>query len=468
MSHQKIYILDTNMLVYNPNVVDELGDNVIVIPFWVLEELDNLKRSKPQLAYAVRNVSRRLEYYRLKGVAEGHSLLKGIPTDNGGSLVFDHNAMDLKGLGFPVADTVDNRVLLVAKHWQDQETKGNTGRIDSTPRPVIVLSKDTFVRIKASAAGILAEDWQSDRLVQRVENIYSGMMTIPLRDEQAMQLSAKFSTGRIPIDELGLDMVALDVMPNMCVTLTWSDDKHALAIYKKADRQLVLVKKPGPREDDWREKVRPINPEQAFAYSMLKDPTIQLVSLMGIAGTGKTLMALLAGYDQVKAGKYKRILVWRSTQIVGERDLGYYPGTLEEKFAPYARPVLRAFQKAVGPEDKGVEIDYEKGLVTSKFFSIEPILHIQGSTEEDTFLIIDEVQNLTPNEMKAILTRAGVGTKVVLTGDVEQVTNRFLDAISNGLTFTVERWRDSERAGHVTLFRSERSELVEEATQRMC
>lgn len=466
---KKVYVLDTNMFVINPQVVDELGDNVIVVPFWVLEEMDGLKRSKPNLAYAVREASRNLEKYRLKGILQGAFLEGGITTDAGGLLIFDHNAIDLTKLGFPVKDTVDNRVLLVAKHWRDEEIKRAT-REGREARKVVLLSKDINVRIKASSIGILAEDWQRDRLVSKEEDIYTGLGTLELLPEHEGLITTLHQEGALPVSALGDKYDLSQIMPNQCLTLTWQNGtKSALAIYKKADGVLLRVQKSRGKGQKWQTQIRPINDEQEQAFRLLMDPSVEMVSLTGVAGTGKTLMALLAGYEQVKKGLYDRILVWRSTQVVGE-GLGYYPGTIDDKFGPYARPVLRAFQKVLGERAEGtkdIQIDYEKGIVTSSLISVEPILHVQGSTEDRVYLIIDEAQNLTPKEMWALITRAGIGTKIVLTGDVRQIENRFLDAISNGLTFTIERWKDSERSGHVGLVVAERSPFVEEAARRM-
>jgi PhoH-like ATPase len=462
----KVYVVDTNVLVMYPQVIDELHDNVIVVPFWVLEELDGLKRSKPALAHAVRIAARNIERYRLKGVAEGSNFEKGIRTDGGGLLIFDHNAIELRNLGFPVKDTVDNRVLLVAKHWKELEEKTRRG-LNGAARPVIVLTQDILLKVKASTIGIEAQDWQSDRLVPDVEAIYTGMGTFEIKPEQEILMTQLHQDGSFAVADLGDEYDLSSLMPNQCLTLTWREGSTtALAIYKKAEGRFVQVKKSRGKGRDWQSNIRPINDEQQYAYELLKDESVELVSLTGVAGTGKTLMALLAGYEQVKKNRYSRILVWRSTQVVGD-GLGFYPGTLEEKFSPYARPVMRAFQKIVGAGDEGAIVDYDKAMVTSGLITVEPILHVQGSTEDNVFLIIDEAQNLTPNEIRALITRAGLGTKIVLTGDVRQVENRFLDELSNGLTFTVERWRGSERSGHVGLVKAERSPLVEEAALLM-
>lgn len=465
---RKIFILDTNQLVNNPRVIEDLGDNVIVVPFWVLGELDKLKRDKPLLAHAVRVAAREIERYRKKAVAEGSSLLDGVETYSGGWLIFDPNAKDLTKLKVDVEDSVDNRLLLITQNWNEVEEKACRDGVRGTPRPVILLTQDTLLKNAASALGFNAEDWQRDKLVERVELMYTGMATLELSPEQAALVPQLFKDKQLPISAFG-DLIDPDeLMPNQCLTLSWQGGaKTALAVFRKSDGVLLHAGKCYGKQQDWRTKIRPINSEQQFAYSLLKDPSIQLVSLTGAAGTGKTLMALQAAYEQVREGLYDRILVWRSTQVVGD-GLGFYPGSIEEKFAPYAQPVVNAFQKVIGDaDDEDVRVNYDRSRVESSLMTVEPILHVQGSTEDRVFLIIDEAQNLSPREMKALITRAGIGTKIVLTGDVMQVENRFLDELSNGLTYVVECWRDSERSGHVTLVTAERSELVEEAVQRM-
>lgn len=462
----KVYILDTNQLLINPRVIEELGDNTIVIPFWVLGELDKLKTSKPLLAHAVRIASRAIEYYREKAVSQGFSLLDGVDTDSGGRLIFDHNAKDLSQLEVEVDDTVDNRLLLVTQHWTQLEKKSCRGE-NGEPRPVILLTQDTLLKIIASALGFLAEDWKRDKLVKSVDHMYTGMATLELSPEQAAEVPRLFKDGELPISVFG-DLINPDeLMPNQCLTLSWQGGaKQALAIYRQEQAVLVSAGKCYGKRPGWRENIQPINEEQQFAYALLKDPSVELVSLTGVAGTGKTLIALRAAYEMLKDNMYDKILVWRSTQVVGD-GLGFYPGSLSEKFLPYAMPVYKAFAQAVDDDDPDIKLDYDTKLYTAPWFEVEPILHVQGSTEHRVLLIVDEAQNLNPHEIKALITRAGQGTKVVLTGDVAQVENRFLDELSNGLTYAVECWKDSLRAGHVTLKKAERSPLVEEAARRM-
>lgn len=467
-SDMNIYVLDTNEVVINPNIVDLLGKNVIVMSYWLLEELDKLKRKYPHLARDIREATRNLEIYRKKGVAEGLSLYDGIPTAAGGVLVFDQNANDLTEFGFPVEDNVDNRIILVAKHWRDQEAR-EAAKAGEDPRKVVLMSEDFNVRLRASSIDVLAEEWKRDQLVTDPEDIYSGRTSVSIKPEHAGFLSTLHRDKRLLVSEFPGEYDFSGLLPNQCVTLVVEGaETTALAIYKKQAGAFELVKKSTGKGRNWQTDIRPINDEQEFAYSLLTDESISIVSMTGVAGTGKTLMALKAGLKQVKAGKYDRILVWKSTAVVGE-GLGFYKGSIKEKFAPFARPVYRAFAKVLGDSEFSMKTIYEDedGAFASEYLSVEPILHVKGSTEDRVFLIIDEPQDFTPAHIRALITRAGLGTKVVLAGDVKQIEHKLLNELNNGLTYAVECWRGSEMSGHVSLVHPERSPLVAEAARLM-
>lgn len=462
---QKIYILDTNEFILNPNVIDDLGDNVIVVPIWVIRELDKLKRSKPHLEYVVREASRSLEKYRQRGKEQGVFLSDGIKTPGGGILYVDYNAKDLSKLGQYVEDTVDNRVLLVALHWKEKEAKEQP--IEEMRRSVIVLSNDINVRILADVYRVEAEEWKREKLISSVDDLYTGRATISLSLSKAGLLTEMFTKKSLPVEMIADEYNLKDLVANQCCRLVCGmgtpAETSALAIYKAGKRAFVPVKKPVGKVNGWKKNIQPVNDEQALAFALMMDDSIDMVSLTGPAGTGKTLMALKAGYEKLKEGKIKQIKVWRPMEPLG-KEMGFLPGTEQEKFAPWARPIYAAFSLVVGDDGKP---DYDKKTLGLDELNVESFSHARGTTEPNTFLIIDECQNLTPHEAKTLLTRVGFDTKIVLAGDVEQVDNRFLDSISNGLTYTVECWRGSERAAHVTLVKSERSAFVEEAVKRM-
>ena len=462
---QKIYVVDTNMFVLNPSLIDDLGDNVIVVPIKVIRELDNLKRSKPHLEFAVREASRNFEKYREKGREQGVFLSDGVKTDAGGILYVDFNSKDLSKLGQDVEDSADNRVVLTALCWKEKEEKEQLD--PDNRRPVIVLSADTNVRVFADVFRVLAEDWWRERLISKVDDLYTGRATIVLSASKAGLLTEMFTKKSLPVEMIADEYDLKDLIPNQCCRLVCgagtAAETSALAIYKTGKRVFIPVKKSIGKVNGWKKNIQPVNDEQALAFALMMDDSVDMVTLTGGAGTGKTLMALLAGYRQFKDGKVKQIKVWRPMEPLG-KEMGYLPGTQEEKFAPWARPIYAAFSLVVGEDGKP---DYDKKTLGIDELIVESFSHARGTTEPNTFLIIDECQNLTPHEAKTLLTRVGFDTKIVLTGDVEQVDNRFLDSLSNGLTYTVECWKGSERAAHVTLVKSERSAFVEEAIKRM-
>ncbi len=479
MKAEKIYVVDTNVFVHNPKVIDDLEDNTIVVPFWVLEELDKLKNRDNYISSAVRAAVREIEKYRAQAVDQGQNLYDGVSTQANGTLIVDHNAVDMKELGIPdIHDKVDNRILLVTKNWE-KRLKRDSGK------KVILLSQDLLLRIKADALELRAEAWEKDRVKpESVKSRLSGNMVIEvdflIADNQD-PLTKLYKEGFLLIEEVSTHVDDFSLEENQTCLLRVKTDqgyKSALCVYRQG--RLILVKRPNPQERNpeyWRHKkqIRPVNDEQALADFLLRESQVEVVILIGPAGTGKTLLSLKAAYDQCVSGVYKKVKCWRINEPLG-RDLGFLPGSVEEKFGPWAIPVWSALEKAVDDDllhqiSGKVEVeDVEKlkdyGL-SPGWFSVEPITFARGSTEDDTFLIIDEVQNMTPKQVKTLITRAGYGSKIVLTGDVQQIDTIYLDELSNGLSFAADRWYGSERAGIVRLLKSERSDLVKEAIERM-
>ena len=473
-SEKKVYILDTNILIYNPTVIDDLGDNVIVVPLWVVEELDDIKRLKPQLAFTVREATRNIEKYRAKAESQGRFLRNGVETDGGGIVFVDYNAADISklGLGYQLNEKVDNRVILTAKHWKDQEDK----KPDQAGKEVILLSQDVNMRIKASAISIKSEDWQRDKLVSSVDQIFSGIIHLELSAEKASDVNNKLHRDDgVLLSELSEELGQLEVNPNTGFVFHWTvkdTPKTSLGIYRTSTGKVHFVKGPHAKTGNWKRRIKPVNNEQALALALLMESTATMVTLLGPAGTGKTLMALLAGKRLVESAdnEFDKILVWRPITVVGEKELGYYPGTLEEKFEPWARPIIDAYSLLVTDRDiqnGSAVIDYVRAQITQHILSVEPLIHVRGKTVNNTILILDEVQNMTPHEITTAVTRLGHDSKIILTGDIGQIDSEYLSALSNGLTFTVERWKDSQIAAHISFVKPERSAFVEEAIRRM-
>jgi PhoH-like ATPase len=436
---KKVFLLDTNVLLHDPNAMLRFEDNDVALPITVIEELDRFKKQPDMVGRNARQTSRRLDDLRQQG-----NLIAGIPiTPAGGSLrvVLCHQET-LQKLPVELAgDKGDNAILAVALELKQQ-----------CQCPVVLVSKDTNLRIKADALDLVAQDYETDKV--DIEELYSGHIQrlVPPADidqfyaDKALTLDDRF-------------------YPNQAVTLVdaTKPDHTALAI---ATGPAIKPLHPLPREGISR--IRPRNREQHFAFELLLNDAIPLVTLEGKAGTGKTLLAIAAGLHLVTYEKrYTRLLISRPIIPMG-RDLGYLPGDIGEKLSPWMQPLYDNFDLIFGTSDPtGKAPHWRRGheeLLDRGLLQIEPLTYIRGRSIPQQFLIIDEAQNLTPHEVKTILTRAGEGTKIVLTGDVDQIDSPYLDAASNGLAYVVERFKADSLAGHMTLIKGERSSLAERAT----
>lgn len=438
---KKTYVLDTNVLLHDPAAMLRFEDNDVVIPLTVIEELDRFKKRPEEMGRNAREVSRTLDKLRKQG-----SLTDKIPLKEGGSLTvalckkstLEQLPTDLEG------GLADNSILAVALELKR-----------SCDCPVVMVSKDTNLRIKADALGLDAQDYETDKV--DFDELYTGHKELIV---SADQIQALFSQGSILLDT--------PESPNQAITLIdQTKPSHtALALVNyKGDRLIPVPKVPHHGIS----QIHARNREQQFAFALLMDDHIPLVTLVGRAGTGKTLLAIAAGLNKVAdEGIYSRILISRPIIPMG-KDLGYLPGDINEKMTPWMQPLYDNFDLIFGtqnPKDKpahwrrGHEELLEKGLL-----QIEALTYIRGRTIPKQFLIVDEAQNLTPHEVKTILTRAGEGTKVILTGDTDQIDNPYVDAASNGLTYVVEKFKGEPIAGHITLRQGERSLLAERAVE---
>jgi PhoH-like ATPase len=331
----------------------------------------------------------------------------------------------------------DNRILAVAVDQRDR-----------CECPVIFVTKDTNLRIKADAIGLKAEDYESDKV--DISELYPGFS----EEEVEPALVDRFN---------GQGWVEADspLNPNQFVTLRdMTNPSHtAITRYDAVQKRLVPLHKVG-REGIW--SIQPRNREQAFAFDALMNDAIKLVTLVGKAGTGKTLLAIAAGlHKAAEESVYNRLLVSRPVFPMG-RDLGFLPGDIEEKLAPWMQPIFDNVELLLSGHE--MEKRHSKGykeLMAMGIMEIEPLTYIRGRSIPNQYMIVDEAQNLTPHEIKTIITRAGEGTKIVLTGDPYQIDNPYVDASSNGLTYVVERFKGQPIAAHVTMMKGERSELAE-------
>lgn len=429
----KSYVLDTNVLLHDPQALFKFTDNNLIIPITVIEEIDRFKKDLNETGRNARHVSRTLDGLRQKG-----HLTTGVELESGGHLrvvLHSKEAMDRLPPEL-IDDRGDNRILAVA---MDLKKAGES--------PVFV-TKDTNLRIKADALGLIAEDYSSDKV--EVDDLYSGYAEVMVDKEQVDKF---FEDGYIDLDG--------DFQPNQFLTLTDSSNPShtALGRYNQTMRRVVALIRL-PKEGIW--GIHSRNREQQFALDLLMNDDIQLVSLVGKAGTGKTLLAIAVGlHKSADEGCYSRLLVSRPVFPLG-KDLGFLPGDIEEKLAPWMQPIFDNVELLLGTVDEqGKRKRGYKELVDLGLLEIEALTYIRGRSIPKQYLIVDEAQNLTPHEIKTIVTRAGEGTKVVLTGDPYQIDNPYVDASSNGLTYAVEKFKGQEIAGHVTLDKGERSMLAE-------
>ncbi|MGA1846200.1 PhoH family protein [Deferribacter abyssi] len=433
------YVFDTNVLLYDPMAIFSFENSVINIPITVIEEIDIFKKHLDQTGYNARFVARKLDELRKLG-----DLSKGVKIKNGSIVrvnVCNHELSKYISDEL-IRDKSDNLILSVAKYLKDNENK-----------EVVFVTKDANLRIKADVLGIKAIDFEKDKV--EVENFFDGAKEI-LLDESNVNIL--YSIGELEIE--------LDLKENEYVVVkSENNEKHsALARYYNKKKKLRRVEE--FKSGIWGIFAR--NAEQRFAFDALMDDNIKLVCLMGIAGTGKTLLALAAGLKKVADDNcYRKLLVARPILPMG-KDLGYLPGELHEKLHPWMQPIYDNLQLILSGENSRGNGGYSyKALLEQNIIEVEALTYIRGRSMPNQFFIVDEAQNLTPHEIKTILTRAGENTKVVLTGDPYQIDNPYIDYHSNGLTYVVDRFSGDEIAATVTLIKGERSELATKAANKL-
>ncbi len=431
---RKTFVLDTNVLLHDPQALFRFEDNDLVIPMTVIEEIDRFKKELSETGRNARQFSRIMDSLRSKA-----KLVEGVELETGGNLRVDLYAEEqMKRLPPELrADQGDNRILAVAQAVKD--------RSDSK---VVFVTKDTNLRIKADVIGLMAEDYESDKV--SIDDLYTGTAEVLLSQEK---VDLFYSQGFLPLEE--------EYLANQCLTLIdEANPSHtALARYNRPLRQAVALLR-APSDGLW--GIHPRNREQQFAFDILLNEDIQLVTLVGKAGTGKTLLAIAAGlHKSADESQYSRLLVSRPIFPLG-RDLGYLPGDIDEKLSPWMQPIFDNVELLLGSVEEGSKRKRGyKELVDLGLLEIEPLTYIRGRSIPKQYMIVDEAQNLTPHEIKTIITRAGEGTKIILTGDPYQIDNPYIDASSNGLTYVVEKFKHEDIAAHVTLDKGERSSLAE-------
>lgn len=431
----KNYVLDTNVLLHDPQAILKFSDNIVVLPLTVIEEIDRFKKDQSETGRNARQISRMIDAFRLQA-----KLVDGVPLENGGLLkvaIYKEEFL-LKLPPELRVDQGDNRILAVARDLQENSPEGT----------VFFVTKDINLRIKADTIGMCAEDYQNDKIP--VEELYTGTSEIYLPRDQ---IDHFFEQGSLAIEGTYFSNQGLTLIDETNISHT------ALGRYNAAQQEVVPLLKT-PKEGVW--GIHPRNREQQFAFDLLLNDDIQLVSLVGKAGTGKTLLAIAAGLlKTADESAYNRLLVSRPVFPMG-RDLGFLPGDIEDKLAPWMQPIFDNVELLLSAYDEGGK--RKRGyreLIDLGLMEIEALTYIRGRSIPKQYMIVDEAQNLTPHEIKTIITRAGEGTKIVLTGDPYQIDNPYVDSASNGLSYSVERLKGQDISGHTTLSKGERSPLAE-------
>jgi len=463
---KKIYVLDTNVLLSDPKSIFSFEDNDLIIPMAVLEELDHHKSRLDEVGRNARQTSKILDKLRLQG-----SLVEGVLLQNGAKLrIASINPSILTNLPPELLSSkVDNMII----SFMLQLKQESSFSVDNDCEVATLVTKDINVRIKCDSLGIKCEDYLKMRVTADAEHFYRGVEVVEITEKRVEQFYRE--------EELLLKPEEISdtiLYPNQIVVIknTGQDGKTTKSALSKcisADKPLVPIAK-----IEQAFGLKPRNKEQSFSLDLLFDNNVKLLTLTGPSGTGKTLLAIAAALEQLKGigssenAKYEKLIVTRPVQPVG-KDIGFLPGTLEEKMEPWIAPIrdnVNFLMNSKKGNKKRASSDTNKTRLGDEYYlalmqdkgliEIEAITFIRGRSIPNAYIIIDEAQNLSMHELKTIITRAGDGTKIVLTGDIEQIDNVHVDVFTNGLTFAIEKFKEHSIAGHVNLIKGERSELA--------
>lgn len=437
-SIKKIFVLDTNVILHDFRCIYNFEENDIYLPIVVLEELDKFKKGNDQINYNAREFTREMD--RMAG---GDLFTKGIKLGVGKGRLF---VMTGKPFSAEMSESFfekipDHLILAIAEHIKKKFPK----------RPTIFITKDINLRLKAKSLGIQAQDYQNDKITD--ESVLHKEIRVVEGFDHEFITKLYSSAEGISVDDFNFTQ---KVLPNDCFVLK-NHKSSVLARYDAFSRKVFRVMK----ERCYGIEAR--NAEQTFSLSMLTNPDIKLVALTGRAGTGKTLLALAAALQQKDT--YDQILLGRPIVALSDKDLGFLPGDEKQKIGPYMQPLfdnLSVIKHQFSPSNKEVK-DIDR-LMEEEKLVITPLAYIRGRSLSDTFFIVDEAQNLTPHEVKTIITRAGEGTKIVFTGDIQQIDSPYLDEHSNGLAYLTDKMKGQDLFAHINLLKGERSYLSELAS----
>ena len=447
---KKTYVLDTSACLSDANCIHNYANNDIIIPLKVLEEIDKHKKRQDGVGTNARTIIRNFDDLRKKG-----NLQRGVRLGRGKGILkvrgSNPNAIH-KDLDISIADHI-----IVATAMAENNENGN--------RRTIMVSRDINMRVICDSIGLISEDYTENQIIKKDSDLYKGFIEI-LVDDQVVD---KFYENEPIIpeqDDYG------KLCANQFIMLVSNSNEKKTALCKFIDYKSPLEKVKEFKNGLW--GVRSKNKEQSFALDLLMDPSVQVVSLVGKAGSGKTLLAIAAGLEQIMPnysidqlstkmngkkfksdeGLYKRLVVSRPVMPMG-KDIGFLPGSMEDKMAPWLAPIQDNLKFLTGDDQTTLDDYMERGLI-----EMEALTYIRGRSIANAFIVIDEAQNLTSHEIKTILTRVGEGTKIVLTGDIEQIDNVYINETSSGLVHAVEKFKELDLSGHVTLRKGERSHVA--------
>lgn len=435
---ERLYVIDTSVCLTDSSCIYHYDDNDIIIPMKVLEEIDNHKKRQDSVGVNARNIIRDFDSLREKG-----GLQNGVSLgDSRGVLKVARVNLDSVPPDFNKNDP-DHIIITVALEHRDSHPD----------REVILVSRDINMRVIADSLGLQSEDYVENKIIKIRSELYTGYKKILVSDEEIDYL---YKDNHIPLAEEEIEENDFHINDSVMLVSEYNEKKTALCRYRRGAYERI---------PDYNKRgvwgVKPRNKEQVFALDLLMDATIPLITLVGKAGSGKTLLAIAAGISQTISDPfsgedplYNKIVVSRPVQPLG-KDIGYLPGTMEEKMHPWLMPLQDNLQFLLGNDKATLEEYMEKGII-----EIEALTYIRGRSISNAYIIIDEAQNLSLHEIKTILTRVGENTKIVLTGDIEQIDNVYVDETSNGLVHAVENFKEYDLSGHITLQKGERSSLA--------
>ncbi|HHN46383.1 MAG TPA: PhoH family protein [Planctomycetes bacterium] len=432
----KYFVLDTNVLLHTADAITSFADNVVVIPIWVLEELDRFKSHNDELGRNARTTSRLIDRLRSKGM-----LKQGVPMENGGRLlIIAAPPQNLSGEGL-AGNTADNYIL------------GTALKLKNEGKRVVFVSKDINARIKGDALGIRSVDFEKQH-IGNIDELYKGWREVFVGDKQVDMFYSQKHVEHDVSEFYANEFVLLKDNTN---------PKHsALGRVRKEEGRIAALSKAS--EHTW--NIQPRNMEQRMALELLLDDKVKLVTLVGRAGTGKTLLALAAALQRcLQEKRYERILVSRPIMPLG-KDIGYLPGSKEEKLSSWMMPIFDNLDFLLSGKTRHIK-ESADDLIEQGIIELEALTYIRGRSIPNQYVIVDEAQNLTPHEVKTVISRAGMDTKMVLTGDPYQIDNPYLDSASNGLSYAADRLKTSPLHGHVILTSSERSPLASLAAESL-